>query len=104
MLKPGTVGWIDLTVDDAEGVRAFYQQVIRWEANPVAVDGYDDYSMHPPGEADPVTGICHARGANAEIPPAWVVYFVVGNPSPDLDGSIRPGDNLYTDSLVAVDL
>ena len=32
------------------------------------------------------------------------VYFVVGNPSPDLDGSIRPGDNLYTDSLVAVDL
>lgn len=32
------------------------------------------------------------------------VFFVVGNPSPDLDGSIRPGDNLYTDSLVAVDL
>jgi len=32
------------------------------------------------------------------------VFFVVGNPSPDLDGSIRPGDNLYTDSLVAVNL
>jgi len=32
------------------------------------------------------------------------VYFVVGNPSPDLYGDIRPGDNLYTDSLVAVDL
>ncbi len=32
------------------------------------------------------------------------IFFVVGNPSPDLDGSIRPGDNLYTDSLVAVDL
>ena len=32
------------------------------------------------------------------------IYFVVGNPSPDLDGSIRPGDNLYTDSLVSVDL
>jgi alcohol dehydrogenase (cytochrome c) len=30
------------------------------------------------------------------------VYFVVGNPSPDLDGSLRPGDNLYTDSLVSV--
>ena len=30
--------------------------------------------------------------------------FVVGNPSPDLDGSLRPGDNLYTDSLVSVDL
>ena len=32
------------------------------------------------------------------------IYFVVGNPSPDLDGSIRPGDNLYTDSLVSVNL
>lgn len=32
------------------------------------------------------------------------IFFVVGNPSPDLYGAIRPGDNLYTDSLVAVDL
>lgn len=32
------------------------------------------------------------------------VYFVVGNPSPDLYGAIRPGDNLYTNSLVAIDL
>jgi len=32
------------------------------------------------------------------------IFFVVGNPSPDLDGLLRPGDNLYTDSLVSVDL
>ena len=32
------------------------------------------------------------------------IYFVVGNPSPDLYGAERPGDNLYTDSIVAVDL
>jgi PQQ-dependent dehydrogenase (methanol/ethanol family) len=32
------------------------------------------------------------------------VWFVVGNPSPDLYGAERPGDNLYTDSLVAIDL
>jgi glucose dehydrogenase len=32
------------------------------------------------------------------------VYFVVGNPSPDLYGAKRPGDNLYTNSLVAIDL
>lgn len=31
-------------------------------------------------------------------------FFVVGNPSPDLYGAERPGDNLYTDSIVAVDL
>jgi PQQ-dependent dehydrogenase (methanol/ethanol family) len=32
------------------------------------------------------------------------IFFVVGNPSPDLYGGIRPGDNLYTDSIVAIDL
>ena len=32
------------------------------------------------------------------------VIFVVGNPSPDLYGAERPGDNLYTNSMVAVDL
>jgi alcohol dehydrogenase (cytochrome c) len=32
------------------------------------------------------------------------VYFLAGNPSPDLDGSIRPGDNLYTNSLISVNL
>jgi PQQ-dependent dehydrogenase (methanol/ethanol family) len=32
------------------------------------------------------------------------VFFVAGNPSPDLYGAIRPGDNLYTNSIVAVDL
>ncbi|MEP7139167.1 MAG: PQQ-binding-like beta-propeller repeat protein [Caldimonas sp.] len=33
-----------------------------------------------------------------------MAFFVVGNPSPDLYGAERPGDNLYTDSMVAVDL
>jgi alcohol dehydrogenase (cytochrome c) len=31
------------------------------------------------------------------------VYVPVGNPSPDFFGAARPGDNLYTDSLVALD-
>jgi PQQ-dependent dehydrogenase (methanol/ethanol family) len=31
------------------------------------------------------------------------IFFAVGNPSPDLDGSVRPGDNLYTESIVAID-
>ena len=32
----------------------------------------------------------------------WL-YFGVGNPSPQMDGGSRPGDNLYTSSLVAID-
>lgn len=33
-----------------------------------------------------------------------VIVFTVGNPSPDLDGAVRPGDNRYTNSIVALEL
>lgn len=32
------------------------------------------------------------------------LYFAVGNAAPDLDDSTRPGDNLYTASMVSIDL
>ena len=32
-----------------------------------------------------------------------LVYWGTGNPNPDWDGESRPGDNLYTDSLLAFD-
>lgn len=32
-----------------------------------------------------------------------LLYFGTGNPSPQMEGSSRPGDNLYTASLVALD-
>ncbi|MFC4456714.1 PQQ-binding-like beta-propeller repeat protein, partial [Deinococcus sonorensis] len=31
------------------------------------------------------------------------LYVSVGNPAPDFNGGLRPGDNLYTDSVVALD-
>ncbi|HWT06611.1 MAG TPA: PQQ-binding-like beta-propeller repeat protein [Xanthomonadales bacterium] len=33
-----------------------------------------------------------------------LVIFGTGNPNPDLEGSTRKGDNLYTDSIVALDV
>jgi alcohol dehydrogenase (cytochrome c) len=32
-----------------------------------------------------------------------LIYWGTGNPGPDMDGDVRPGDNLYTCSLVALD-
>lgn len=31
------------------------------------------------------------------------LYASIGNPAPDFDGALRPGDNLYTDSVVVLD-
>ncbi|HSH15202.1 MAG TPA: PQQ-binding-like beta-propeller repeat protein, partial [Verrucomicrobiae bacterium] len=32
-----------------------------------------------------------------------LLYWGIGNPAPDFDGSVREGDNLYTESVVALD-
>ena len=37
-------------------------------------------------------------------PELGLLYILVGNPSPDLDGAVRAGDNLFTDSIVALDM
>jgi len=37
-------------------------------------------------------------------PALHMIYFGVGNAAPNMDGSVRPGDNLYTASVVAVDI
>ena len=74
--KLGNFVWVDLTVEDASTVRDFYQKVIGWEPSPVSMGDYDDYCMAPKG-SEAVAGICHAKGPNASIPPAWLVYVVV---------------------------
>jgi alcohol dehydrogenase (cytochrome c) len=37
-------------------------------------------------------------------PDLGMLYIAVGNPSPDLDGTIRAGNNLFTESIVALDV
>lgn len=82
----GTVGWIDLTVDDAAGVRDFYRRVVGWgsEGLPMADGAYEDYVMSS-SAGEPVAGVCHARGANAGLPSAWLIYVHVA----DLDASLE---------------
>ena len=80
----GTIGWIDLTVDNAEEVRDFYAEVTGWQPEPVVMGGYDDFNMVAPATGEPSAGVCHARGANAGLPPVWMVYIVVA----DLDASV----------------
>lgn len=75
----GKIGWIDLTVPDAENVRDFYKSVVGWESSDVPMGDYSDFCMHPTKDADPVTGICHARGTNESLPAQWMIYINVDN-------------------------
>ncbi len=75
MSDVGKIGWLDLTVEDAESVKSFYQAVAGWQPQAVAMDGYSDFNMCVDDE--PVAGICHARGGNAGIPARWMMYVTV---------------------------
>lgn len=90
-----------------EGVRGFvaaYEQktgkeVWRWWTTPLPGE--------PGSETWQGTGLAHPAGST------WMtgtydeagdtLYWTVGNPGPDMIGDNRLGDNLYTDSVVALD-
>jgi predicted enzyme related to lactoylglutathione lyase len=75
----GTLAWHDLTVPDADGVRDFYAKVVGWETRAEDMGGYSDFSMVAPSTGETIAGICQARGDNADLPPAWLVYIIVEN-------------------------
>jgi alcohol dehydrogenase (cytochrome c) len=72
------------------------------------------YTVPKPGEPGsetwPDDGEAWQRGgANCWVtatydPELELLFQGTGNPAPDFDGGVREGDNLYTDSVVAVDV
>ena len=107
------------------------EQVWRWYSIP-APNGDPTFDEQAPNgwwgtwatkaeEADLHRDIAKEKADSAKYADAWqrggggvwmtpaydkesnTLYVAVGNPSPDLDGSVRPGDNLYTDGVVAID-
>jgi alcohol dehydrogenase (cytochrome c) len=71
------------------------------------------YTVPKPGEPGsetwPAEGEAWTRGGgNCWVtgtydPDLNLMYWGTGNPAPDFDGAVREGDNLYTDSVIAVD-
>jgi quinohemoprotein ethanol dehydrogenase len=62
-----------------------------------------------PDDPDPVKRDAYLHGggtvwqAPAIDPELGMIYFSTGNAGPDYDGSVRPGDNLFTASILALD-
>jgi PQQ-dependent dehydrogenase (methanol/ethanol family) len=103
------------------------KQVWRWYSipapgdDPVATNGWwGTWATHAE-DADLHRDIAREKADSTKYADAWktggggvwttpsydkasnTIYATVGNPSPDLDGSVRPGDNLFTDGIVAID-
>ena len=81
----GAVVWRDLTIENADKMRDFYREVVGWKSEGCQMDGYEDYNMTVPRTGEAVAGICHARGANSNLPAQWLIYVTVE----DVDSSAR---------------
>ncbi|ODS52465.1 MAG: hypothetical protein ABS36_17445 [Acidobacteria bacterium SCN 69-37] len=73
-----------------------------WRFETIPADGEDGHDTwgttdgwRRGGGLTPITG--------SYDPETGLIYWGVGNPSPAFNGDARPGDNLYTSSLVAID-
>ena len=90
-----------------EGVRGFVAAFDQTTGKEV----WRFWTVPAPGERGSETwqgkGIAHPGGSTwmtgAHDPQLGLVYWTIGNPGPDLIGDDRIGDNLYTDSVVALD-
>lgn len=77
--ETGSIGWIDLTIPNAEEIKNFYTEVVGWQSENVSMGSYDDFNMFNQSTGGPVAGICHKRGGNSNIPSQWMIYIIVEN-------------------------
>lgn len=87
----GQIMWHDLTVDNASELKNFYREVVGWTVSAVPMKDYVDYGMHETTEGEMVAGVCHARGANANVPPQWLMYVRVPDVNASIEQAIRNG-------------
>jgi len=97
-VEVGKIGWIDMTVGDAPGVRDFYKAVVGWETDEIDMGGYSDYVMKMPVSGDGVAGVCHSRGSNADLPAGWLIYIVVADVEASVTACIENGGKIVVET------
>ena len=90
----GKIGWIDMTVENATDLRDFYEKVVGWTVEDTSMGDYSDYTMTSPQDGEAVSGICHARGTNADMPGGWLVYITVADVDESAAACVANGGKL----------
>ena len=75
----------------------------RWRCYTVPRPGEPGAETWPEGGEEWARGGGNTWVTGTFDPETDLVYWGTGNPAPDFDGEVRPGDNLHTDSVIAVD-
>jgi quinohemoprotein ethanol dehydrogenase len=77
---------------------------VLWRVGTVAEPGQPGHDSWPAQSEVWRFGGGHSWTSGAADPAAGLVYFGTGNAAPAHGGGVRPGDNLYTVSIVALEL
>ncbi len=93
--------WLDLTVPNAVRAKEFYCAVLGTTTSAIAMKDhkgeYEDFCLYPcaksgaDADAGPGAGVCHARGANADVPAVWIPYFTIPNLNHAMDAATQRG-------------
>jgi len=75
-----------------------------WRFDTIPGPGESGHESWPAGSDVWQWGGGAVWGTPAVDPELGLLYFSTGNPGPILGGAARPGDNLFTDSIVAIDV
>jgi alcohol dehydrogenase (cytochrome c) len=89
----GMRGFVD-AYDAATGKQLWRFYTIPGPGEP----GFESWGGHPIGISGGGTWMTGTYDASQNL-----LFWTVGNPGPDFYGESRPGDNLYSDSVVALD-
>ncbi len=92
VMPDGTKGWAGTFNDMADGMNPLHRNIA---AEKAAMSKYPD-AWKRGGGSNWMT--------NAIDPERGLLFATIGNPSPDLYSEIRPGDNRWTESLVALNV
>jgi len=89
----GTKGWTGVFAEKADGINDLHRDIAAEKAA-IASGEFDSAWEHGGGSSwMPIT--IDSNTGN--------IYATIGNPAPDLDGSLRPGDNRWSASMVSLD-
>ncbi len=75
-----------------------------WRFDTIPGPGEWGHDSWPAGSDSWQWGGAPVWSTPAVDPQLGLLYFSTGNPGPSLGGAVRPGNNLFTDSIVAVDV
>jgi len=90
---PVSLGWNELQTKDPSTAIQFYTDLFGWTAHTSKAATGGDYTEFKNGDR-PAAGLIETQPAWGEVPPNWVIYFVVANCDATIAQAVSLGASL----------